>query len=227
MILFLIQRFVWIMCQMCWKLFFRLEVRGTENIEALSNGKVIFAANHLGMFDPFLLGSNIPKSYFRKTAGLKLLTYYKFIHHRWYGPLIRLVGAYPVWPNNGKDLSETLGSTIKYLNTNYSIVMFPQGQRHPVCEVNDSRPGVAYLAKNTGAVIVPVLIQGSYHITLIDLILHRRSVLLSFGQAVSYSEVEDKEGDLRRAAARIMSRVCALEEKLEAPAVQTPLRAKT
>ncbi len=208
MLLRFIQHTTWVICNLIWRLFFKLEVSGQENIMKLKDGMVIFAGSHQGYVDSFILGSSIPTAFWQVSQGLKLLTYYKFIDERWYGSVIRQIGAYPVYPGRGK-MAEVLKDTVEYLNSGFSIVMFPNGKIHSEIKSEDAKPGVAYLMRETGAQVVPVLINNTNNLKC-DLFRCRRQIQVVFGEPCRYSDLAEQEDDLVAVARKVMERVVKL-----------------
>lgn len=208
MLLKIIQRVTHIICNISWKIFFKYEVKGAENLKILKTGKAIFYANHGGKVDAFLLGSSIPNWYFKKFKGLKLMTYYKFME-AWYGPIIKQIGAFPIYFNK-ETLSEKLKTTVDELNKDYGLVMFPTGKIKTTCDPKSARPGIAYLAKAVNPMLVPMYITDTHRIHFIDLILRRRKVTVIFGRPFYYNEVGSEADEYLILAGKIMKRACEL-----------------
>ncbi|MFH1661707.1 MAG: lysophospholipid acyltransferase family protein [Candidatus Falkowbacteria bacterium] len=196
----------WIVICIIKKLFFNFKVVGRENIKELKSGGVLFVANHRGKFDPFLIGGSIPLFYFRRIKCFRYLTYYKQIIREWYGFIIWLIGAYPVYKYKG-DLEKSLSRTIKILKDNQSVLMFPSGGRNRYFKTKNARPGVGYLAKEINQLIVPVFIKNTYSFNFKNFLLSKRNISVIFGKPFRYEEVADKDMNYHEIATRIMERV--------------------
>jgi 1-acyl-sn-glycerol-3-phosphate acyltransferase len=191
------------------KLFFKLRYHGLENIRGLKGGNVMFVANHMGKFDPFLVGCGLGRKYRRSIKGLMFPTAIEHANDSWYGGPIRLVGAYPIQRDKNEDLENKLKESLDYLLNGRALVIFPQGKRSNSCEPQEARPGVAWLAEQSNALIIPVQIFNSYKIGLMDLFV-RRDVNVIYGAPFKYADIAQPKSDYKEAAKRIMARVCGL-----------------
>lgn len=200
------QKIVWEMLNYFLNNRFNLKIEGREKLNNIDNGGVIFVANHHGSFDPFFVGLAIPKEKYDKINGLRALTYYKYITRRLYGLLLSLIGAFPVYPNGG-DLESALKNTLDILKEKQSLLIFPTGKRNKNFFSSDARPGVGYLSRMTNPLIVPIYIEGTYDISLMDVIKKRRSVRVVFGEPFHHSEVNNDEMNYRELSVAIMKRV--------------------
>jgi len=208
-----IQFFTWIISNTIGRVFMHLKVYGLENIESVKPGGYIFASNHEGAIDPFLIGAALPRAYYKKAKALRFLTYYKHITMHWYGFFIWLTGAFPVYPGK-KDLAETTATTVKLLHGNQDVLIFPTARRNGDFFPNEARPGVAYIAEQAKGLITPVFITGTHNVTLKDLIFKRRRVVVAFGKQLNIVKLK-KDGDTSRDVARkVMESVKELQEKL-------------
>ncbi len=210
MIFFFIQRITWIICNLIGKFFLNFKVEGKENLKNLKKGGVIFVSNHSGRFDPFLIGAGTPPAYFRCIKGLRHLAFFKYTNKKWYGPIIRLLGAYPVYKGK-KDLAKTLEKTVNILKDNYSILMFPTSRISRYFDPDQARPGIAYLAQTLNPLIVPVFVKNAHRIKFKEFLFRSRKTKVIFGPPFYYQEVASREEDsLRDMARKIMERVEAI-----------------
>lgn len=198
------QFFTWVFSNLIGRFFLRMKFEGQENLNDLKGGGVIFIANHLGSFDPFLISAGIRQKYFRSIKCFRYMTHYKFVTMKWYGFLIWLSGAYPVYPGMG-DLGKSLRNTMKILKDDQAVLVFPTGKKCINCQPKDVRPGIAYLNKELSPKIVPVYIEGTYKVGLFDFFLRKREVVIKYGKPFEYKNKSDK--DLRENAIDIMQKV--------------------
>ncbi len=161
-------------------------------------------ANHQGKFDPFLIGAALPRSHYRQIKCFRYLTYYKYITHKWYGPLIWLSGAYPVYKKH-KGLAEKLEKTISLLKDRQNILMFPTAKTSKYFKAEEARPGAAYIVKEINPQIMPVFIKNTYKIKFKDILFRTREVEIVFGKPF-YKETLP-ECDNRKIAKEIMEKV--------------------
>lgn len=200
----------WAIVNIIGKLFLNLKVHGQENLKDLKSGGVLFVANHHSKFDPFLIGASVPFFYFKRIKCFRYFTYYKYITRKWYGFVICLIGAYSVYPSGG-DLKKSLKKTIKILQDNQSVLIFPAGKRDKYFDPKQSRPGVGCLAKILNPLIVPVYVKNTYNIKLKDLIFRIRKVSITFGKPFYYQEATFRKNSFGEIAIKIMERVRGLK----------------
>ncbi|MFT5836128.1 MAG: long-chain acyl-CoA synthetase [Sulfurimonas sp.] len=137
-----------------FKLFFRLEVKGVENIP---NSSCIIAPTHQSMLDGFLIEATLPYSIlknsfflaFRQVFGTKLLHPIAT-----YGQTI-LIDA-------NINLKETMKHAALPLKEKKNLVIFPEGARTRDRKLLEFRPFFAMLSKTHNVPIVPVIIDGSF-----------------------------------------------------------------
>jgi 1-acyl-sn-glycerol-3-phosphate acyltransferase len=213
MIFVVMQTLACVMFKTLGRLFFDLEVKGTENLKNQGEKGMIFAANHQGAFDPFIIGMAAPMAYllknlFRKKC-IRILTYHK-IMEKWYGCVIWILGSLAVYPKTG-DIEVATAEAVKYLRKNQDIMIFPNGKRQPDFNPEDAKRGVSYIANKTGALIVPVYLNGSFNINIKDFIFKRRKIFVNFGPVFSLEDVKTGDETFRKEAVEVMRRVKGLE----------------
>ena len=136
-----------------FKLVYRLEVQGKENIPKDNN--YIVAANHLSTLDPPLVCAvmNRPVAYMSK----KELFENPFLC--WW---LNWLGAFAV---DREKLGVSTIKTVKSLKeTNWILGIFPQGRRELDGEITGVTKGFATLAKSTKCNILPVGITGTQEV---------------------------------------------------------------
>jgi 1-acyl-sn-glycerol-3-phosphate acyltransferase len=130
--------------------FWRLKIRGAENLPATE--PFVLAPVHRSFID-FSLTSSITKRrmrYMGKDSLWKVSLFGKFIS---------ALGAYPV--HRGGADREALRRTIEVLQGGEPVVIFPEGTRQFGPKVENLFEGAAYVATKVGVPIVPVGIGGS------------------------------------------------------------------
>ncbi len=125
-----------------FKVFFRIEVEGRENIP--SQEGFIIASNHLSNLDPIVLGVASPrKLHFLAKEELFKISLFSF--------LISRLGALPL-KRRQADVS-ALKESIKKLNQNQGLVIFPEGSR--LNREKKVYAGVGFLINKTKVKVVP------------------------------------------------------------------------
>lgn len=133
-----------------FKLLFRLEVRGRENVPR--KGSLIIASNHLSFLDPPLIGVSSS----RRLHYMAVAETFKFF---FIGNLTRRLGAFPV-KRRGVDVEATK-KALKILRNREAMLIFIEGTRSPNGELLKPKPGVGMLAYKSRATVIPTLIVGS------------------------------------------------------------------
>lgn len=165
-----------------FKLVYRLEVQGKENIP--ESNEFIVAANHLSTLDPPLMCAvmNRPVAYMAK----KELFVNPFM--RWW---LNWLGAFSV------DREHLGVSTIKTVltikKTDWVLGIFPQGTRQEPGKISNITKGFASLAKSTKCGILPVGIVGTQDAKRIPF---SGKIVVKIGKLIPYSDnVEEMVND--------------------------------
>lgn len=136
--------------KMIFKLFWRLEIVGAENIPSV--GGVLIAANHTSYADPPLVGAcaQRPLYFFAKEELFRIPVF---------GWLISQVNAFPV-----KRYEHDIGAfkRAQHLLQNGQVVLvFPEGRRSKTGELGKAKSGVGMLAYKTRVPVVPVYVANT------------------------------------------------------------------
>lgn len=167
-IVWILQSILWIPGQIAIRLRFNYRVAGRENLKKIQDHKngVLFVSNHRSLLDPVFVTAILP--FFSPLRPMYFLSLqrHEYGHipigrYIFGGFLFKLFGAYPAY-RGLKDYEKTLVHHIALLGDGRSVCMFPEGgiTKDPEGRPQAARPGVAYLAKRTGAVVVPMAITG-------------------------------------------------------------------
>lgn len=180
------------------KIAFKEKIVGLENIPA--QGRFIVAANHVTAIDPVLVADRCP----RTLHFMAKISLFKNAFSNW---LLTTMNAFPV-DRSGVDMK-----AIRYaqalLNNGHSVGIFPEGTRSKTLEPQSAKGGVALIAQQTQADVLPVAIYFSEKP-------HFRSRLtIRYGEIIPYdtlglAECEHNAKELRNAAGVIMERITDL-----------------
>jgi 1-acyl-sn-glycerol-3-phosphate acyltransferase len=146
----MLYRVTWLLLLALNKGFWRLKIRGKENLPP--SGSFVLAPVHRSFID-FSLTCSITHRrmrYMGKDSLWKVSLFGKFIS---------ALGAYPV--HRGGADREALRRTIEVLQGGEPVVIFPEGTRQFGPKVQNLFEGAAYVATKVGIPIVPVGIGGS------------------------------------------------------------------
>jgi 1-acyl-sn-glycerol-3-phosphate acyltransferase len=134
-----------------FKIFYAIRWRHAERVPMA--GPVILAPTHVSFYDPPMVTTPVR----RKLTFFTRHVYFKGL----LGPLIRYLGAFPVdlskrFDRNAYDIAK------RVLDGGGLLVLFPEGTRSHDGLLGEVQPGVAMLAVETGATIVPISIRGAF-----------------------------------------------------------------
>ncbi len=133
------------------RILFAVEYHGLENIP--DTGAVIIAGNHPSYLDPVLVMLPL-----RRT--IRFMAWDALFRIPLLGQVIRMLGAFPVDLRRGQGES-AFNEAIRMLKSKQALGIFPEGQRSERGPMGELKTGVARLAAETGAPIVPVTIGGA------------------------------------------------------------------
>jgi 1-acyl-sn-glycerol-3-phosphate acyltransferase len=128
------------------------KVSGKEKVP--TDRAVIYTPNHAGAFDipAITLNAPAPPMFMAKKELAKL-------------PLVKnwmeVLDCVFVDRSNKSSAHSSLQDAIEKVKTGRSLVVFPEGTRSKTGELGEFRGGAMKIAMETGATIVPVLIEGS------------------------------------------------------------------
>jgi len=134
-----------------FRLLFSLEYHGLENVP--ESGPVILAGNHPSYLDPLLIGLPIQRV-------IKYMAWDALFRVPVLGWFVRSLGAFPVDIRKGRG-EAAFREAIRVLESGHALGIFPEGQRSERGPMGELRTGVARLAIETGAQIVPITIGGA------------------------------------------------------------------
>jgi len=163
---------VWILI----RLFYRVEIRGRENLEKISPPLVI-ASNHKTLFDGFLILIALP--WFSRFLPGRYMT--EELHFR--GPVLeflrklrvlqfiyRLTGGFPSY--RGEGIERAIGHPLKFLQSKGTVLMFPEGKLVREDNLGVFYNGTAALVAKSGAPVLPFFIK-----------IERRKIIITIGES--------------------------------------------
>ena len=186
-------------------LLFRPKVRGLRNVP--SQGPVIIASNHLSFSDSIFMPLVIPrkvtflaKSEYFTSPGLKgLVKKLTFI----------ALGQVPVDRAGGSRSEAALLTGLSVLARGECLGIYPEGTRSPDGRLYRGRTGVARLAMESGAPVVPVAMFNTAEIQPTGKVIPKiMRVKMIFGEPM-YFENKDSTNpeELRKATDQIMKKL--------------------
>jgi 1-acyl-sn-glycerol-3-phosphate acyltransferase len=135
-------------------------VIGADRLQRVE-APLIFAANHHSHADTSLLLATMP-AHLREDLAIAAGADY-FFPNRVSAALSALfIGAIPIERQKLSKLS--IDNSLRALGDNRNLLIFPEGGRSPDGWSRKHRPGAAFLAKRSGAPVVPVYLDGTGNI---------------------------------------------------------------
>lgn len=164
---------------MIWyKLIYRLEVHGKENIP--KNNEYIVCANHLSNLDPTLLCGIMP----RRVSFMAKKELFDTPFICWW---IDWLGAFAV--NREKLGASTIKTAVSIKKTDWVLGIFPQGTRGEFGVIKNVSKGFASLAKVTKCGILPIGIVGTQENKKIPF---TGKIIVRIGELIPYSDDVDE-----------------------------------
>lgn len=165
------------------KIFFRLEVKGIENIPA---GPFIITPNHSSYLDGFTLASSLPMKILR---NLYFQGFQKYFSKRLTAFLARPAHVIPIDPDTY--LGKALRLSGYVLRNNKNLCIFPEGGRSPEGNLMEFKKGIGILALEMNVPAVPALIKGSFEaLPKGSWRLRLKKITVTFGKPFYPSEID-------------------------------------
>lgn len=189
--------FVGFVFHVIFKIIFRLEVIGVENIP--KTGPVVIASNHASLLDPPLVGSSSS----RKVNFMAKEELFVPV----FGPLCASLGAFPV--KRGEVDLNAMKRALQILKNQEVLGIFPEGTRSKTGALGHAEPGALAIANKGKALVVPTAVIGS------NLSLQKTfwpKVKVVFGEPLSFSEGRMNKVELEKNSEILMEKIRILLE---------------
>lgn len=200
----------------------RPRVTGLEHLPR--TGPFLVASNHLALIDSFVIPVVAPRQV-RFIARADL----------WQrkGPIgwvmrqfFTVIGTVPVERDQLRSAQDSLDLALGVLRAGDGFGIYPEGTRSRDGRLYKGRTGVAWLAQQSGAPVIPVGLSGTDRIFVPGHRLPRRPPLrIAFGAPVDFSGIDPSasEGVRRREmTARVMNAIAALSGQERVERLNTP-----
>jgi 1-acyl-sn-glycerol-3-phosphate acyltransferase len=198
-----------------FRLIYRPRIIGRSNIP--KTGPVILASNHLSFIDSIVIPLVAPrqvrflaKSYYFTQPGLK-----GWISRAFFGA----IGAIGVERGAGQAALDALDQSKHILEEGSAFAVYPEGTRSLDGRLYRGRTGVAWLAFNTGAPVVPVGLIGTDKLQPVGTRIPRlHRVTVEFGEPIDLcgSGHSDSSRSRRQATDQVMNAIVRLSHQEEA-----------
>lgn len=132
-----------------------LKITGLENVP---EGPVLFVSNHQGYADIPIYGAVITTKQIGFVAKVSLGKIPVF------GEWIRDIRSIFIEREDPRSSLKTIEEGIELLNKGFSLVIFPEGTRSRGPEMGEFKKGSLRLATKAGVPVVPITLNGTYHV---------------------------------------------------------------
>ena len=195
------------LCLIALKLHNKLRVEGLEKIPA--ERPVIVAANHTSNLDPVVVGCVFPDR-LRPLGKIELFQINPIF--TW---LMNNLGVIPVSKESGATAAAALKKFLGLLKDGESLMIFPEGARSLDGRLKPLEGGVAVLATNVAAPIVPLYVAGSFVAMPVgSKKITRHPIVARFGEPIMPLP-KDQRGPLKEERERIRNTLQKELERLE------------
>lgn len=133
-----------------------VEVEGEENIP--EKGPVLIVSNHQGYFDPVALYYAIQKFQYGFITKSEFEKYKILVDAADYSGALFLIRG------GGRETIQTLNNAVDLFEKGYSIAIFPEGTRSHGPKMNEFKPGSFKFAQKGKVPVLPVTLNGCYHV---------------------------------------------------------------
>lgn len=136
-----------------FRLQFRLmgwKVQGVENLPR--EGPVILAINHLGLWDPFVAASSLPRH-------VSFMAQEEVFRIPILGRVFSLLGSFPIKLGHGDIIA--IRRSLAILKEGRVLGIFPEGSRSKNGKIQKGLPGMVFLMEKTKASVVPIKVYGT------------------------------------------------------------------
>jgi 1-acyl-sn-glycerol-3-phosphate acyltransferase len=174
------------------RLIFRPQVEGRDNVPA--EGPAIIASNHLSFSDSIFMPlmvrrkvTFVAKAEYFTGKGIKgFLTKMFFVG----------TGTIPVDRSGGRAAQAAIDTGLRILHEGRLFGIYPEGTRSPDGRLYRGKTGVARLALDSGAPVIPVVMLNSDEIQPLGRKLPRiKRVRIRFGSPIDFSRYAGMAGD--------------------------------
>lgn len=181
-------------------LMYKIKFTGSENIP--ESGGYIIACNHQNALDPAIICMGVKRP-------VHFMAKQELFENALVGFLCRHCNSFPVKRGEG-DMS-AINYSARIIENGWPLGIFPEGTRSKDFKPGRGKSGVAFIAKMTGADILPAAIYTS------DEFKKGTPLTVRFGKIIKNGELgfsqEHSPRELRNASKKVMDEITALWEE--------------
>ena len=181
-----------------------------------SNGAVIIASNHLSFSDSIFMPLVVP----RKVTFLAKSEYFTSPGIKGFIKKLTFIalGQVPIDRSGGKRSEAALATGLKVLQQGHCLGIYPEGTRSPDGRLYKGRTGIARMAIESGAPIIPVAMFNTAEIQPTGQVVPKvRRVEMVFGEPMYFNGDSTDQVLLRTATNQIMEKIAELSKQEYVP----------
>jgi 1-acyl-sn-glycerol-3-phosphate acyltransferase len=178
----------------------RLHIDGLHNLPATVE-PAMYVCNHLHYLDVPVIGVTLP-------CHAYVLAAEKYQTHLFFGMILRIAGA--IFINRGEVDRNALRQAMNVIEDGHALAIAIEGTRSGTKALAEGRNGTAFLARRTGAPIIPVVVWGTENIVAAWKRLRRAEVHVCFGPPFTLAQTRAHAGQLSEHTQTIMLRLAQL-----------------
>jgi len=195
-------------------LLFRPKVTGLRHVP--TSGPVIIASNHLSFSDSIFMPLVVP----RKVTFLAKSEYFTSPGIKGFIKKLTFIalGQVPVDRSGGKRSQAALLTGLRVLNEGSCIGIYPEGTRSPDGRLYKGRTGIARMAIESGAAVVPVAMFNTAEIQPTGQVVPKvQRVEMIFAEPMYFTGDSTDPAVLREATNKIMDVIAAMSGQIYVP----------
>ena len=195
-------------------LLFRPKVTGLRHVP--TSGPVIIASNHLSFSDSIFMPLVVP----RKVTFLAKSEYFTSPGIKGFIKKLTFIalGQVPVDRSGGKRSEAALLTGLRVLNEGSCIGIYPEGTRSPDGRLYKGRTGIARMAIESGAAVVPVAMFNTAEIQPTGQVVPKvQRVEMIFAEPMYFTGDSTDPAVLREATNKIMDVIAAMSGQIYVP----------
>ena len=195
-------------------LLFRPKVTGLRHVP--TTGPVIIASNHLSFSDSIFMPLVVP----RKVTFLAKSEYFTSPGFKGFIKKLTFIalGQVPVDRSGGKRSEAALLTGLRVLKEGSCIGIYPEGTRSPDGRLYKGRTGIARMAIESGAAVVPVAMFNTAEIQPTGQVVPKvRRVEMIFAEPMYFTGDSTDPAVLREATNKIMDVIAAMSGQIYVP----------
>jgi 1-acyl-sn-glycerol-3-phosphate acyltransferase len=174
-----------------------MRVEGREHVPV--RGPYILVSNHISWYDP-------PAIEFALRAPIRFMGKRELFAVPVIGFVLRAIGSFPV--RRGESDRRALETALRVLEAGQPLGYFPEGTRSRDGILHRAKPGIAFLARRSGAPLVPIGVTGTPEMRI--RVPPRSDVVVRVGPPVTIDDLGGRSLDDQALADAIMRRIAAL-----------------